>query len=117
MGLWNVYESEGMINCAPVWVSIEDSLGLTKKLFEEEPTTIKIVTNAQTNISRFVRNTPIVKYKVGLYRFIELMLSILEYKEQFANAYIAAGFGYLDKVIYTWETKQLIYKGFNLLAS
>ncbi|TET07866.1 MAG: methylmalonyl-CoA carboxyltransferase [Candidatus Thorarchaeota archaeon] len=40
-----------------------------------------------------------------------------EYKEQFANPYIAAGLGYIDKVIYPRETRPLICNGFDLLAS
>ena len=40
-----------------------------------------------------------------------------EYKDQFANPYIAAGLGYIDKVIYPRETRQLICKGLDLLAS
>jgi acetyl-CoA carboxylase carboxyltransferase component len=40
-----------------------------------------------------------------------------EYKEQFANPYIAAGLGYIDKVIYPRETRSLICNGLDLLAS
>jgi len=40
-----------------------------------------------------------------------------EYKEQFANPYIAAGLGYIDKVIYPRETRKLICNGLDLLAS
>ncbi len=40
-----------------------------------------------------------------------------EYKDQFANPYIAAGLGYIDKVIYPRETRGLICKGLDLLAS
>ncbi|MFX1579271.1 MAG: carboxyl transferase domain-containing protein, partial [Promethearchaeota archaeon] len=37
--------------------------------------------------------------------------------EKFANPYIAAGLGYIDKVIYPRETRQLICDGLNLLVS
>ncbi|MBY8998811.1 MAG: methylmalonyl-CoA carboxyltransferase [Candidatus Thorarchaeota archaeon] len=40
-----------------------------------------------------------------------------DYKEQFANPYIAAGLGYIDKVIYPRETRKLICNGLDLLAS
>ncbi len=40
-----------------------------------------------------------------------------DYKDQFANPYIAAGLGYIDKVIYPRETRGLICKGLDLLAS
>ena len=42
---------------------------------------------------------------------------VAEYREQFANPYIAAGLGYIDKVIYPHETRQLICKGLDMLAS
>jgi len=42
---------------------------------------------------------------------------VKEYKEQFANPYIAAGLGYIDKVIYPRETRKLICDGLDLLAS
>lgn len=40
-----------------------------------------------------------------------------EYKEQFANPYIAAGLGYIDKVIFPRETRPLICSGLDMLAS
>jgi propionyl-CoA carboxylase beta chain len=40
-----------------------------------------------------------------------------EYKDQFDNPYIAAGLGYIDKVIYPRETRGLICNGLDLLAS
>ncbi len=40
-----------------------------------------------------------------------------EYKDQFANPYIAAGLGYIDNVIFPRETLGLICTGFDLLAS
>ena len=42
---------------------------------------------------------------------------VKEYKEQFANPYIAAGLGYIDKVIYPRETRKLICNGLDLLVS
>jgi len=42
---------------------------------------------------------------------------VTEYREQFDNPYIAAGLGYIDKVIYPRETRGLICKGLNLLTS
>ena len=42
---------------------------------------------------------------------------VKEYREQFANPYIAAGLGYIDKVIFPRETRPLICKGLDLLAS
>jgi len=40
-----------------------------------------------------------------------------EYKDPFANPYIAAGLGYIDKVIFPHETRQLICSGLDMLAS
>ena len=40
-----------------------------------------------------------------------------EYKDQFDHPYIAAGLGYIDKVIYPRETRGLICRGLDLLAS
>ena len=42
---------------------------------------------------------------------------VKEYREKFANPYIAAGLGYIDKVIYPRETRPLICKGLEMLAS
>ncbi len=40
-----------------------------------------------------------------------------KYREQFAHPYIAAGLGYIDKVIFPHETRQLICKGLDILSS
>ena len=40
-----------------------------------------------------------------------------DYREKFANPYVAAGLGYIDKVIYPRETRALICNGLDLLAS
>ncbi|MCJ7818154.1 MAG: hypothetical protein MUP60_04840 [Candidatus Thorarchaeota archaeon] len=40
-----------------------------------------------------------------------------EHREKFANAFIAAGLGYIDKVIFSRATRSLICKGFGVLAS
>ncbi len=40
-----------------------------------------------------------------------------EYREKFANPYIAAGLGYIDKVIFPHETRPLICKGLDLLET
>ena len=40
-----------------------------------------------------------------------------EYREKFANPYIAAGLGYIDKVIFPHETRPLICKGLDMLES
>ncbi|MHA1960726.1 MAG: acyl-CoA carboxylase subunit beta [Candidatus Thorarchaeota archaeon] len=42
---------------------------------------------------------------------------VKEYRERFANPYIAAGLGYVDKVIFPRETRSLICKGLDVLAS
>ncbi len=42
---------------------------------------------------------------------------VKEYREKFANPYIAAGLGYIDKVIFPRETRPLICKGLDMLAS
>ena len=42
---------------------------------------------------------------------------VAEYREQFANPYIVAGLGYIDKVIFPRETRGLICKGLDMLAS
>ena len=42
---------------------------------------------------------------------------VKEYREKFANPYIAAGLGYIDKVIFPHETRPLICKGLDILAS
>ncbi|MHA2426190.1 MAG: acyl-CoA carboxylase subunit beta, partial [Candidatus Thorarchaeota archaeon] len=42
---------------------------------------------------------------------------VKEYRERFANPYIAAGLGYIDKVIFPHETRSLICKGLDVLAS
>ena len=46
-----------------------------------------------------------------------LKLQLKEYREKFANPYIAAGLGYIDKVIFPHETRPLICKGLDMLAS
>ncbi len=40
-----------------------------------------------------------------------------EYRDKFANPYVAAGLGYIDKVIFPHETRSLICKGLNILES
>jgi hypothetical protein len=40
-----------------------------------------------------------------------------EYRDKFANPYVAAGLGYIDKVIFPRETRPLICKGLDMLAS
>jgi len=40
-----------------------------------------------------------------------------EYRRKFANPYVAAGLGYIDKVIFPHETRPLICKGLEMLAS
>ncbi|MFQ5832599.1 MAG: acyl-CoA carboxylase subunit beta [Candidatus Thorarchaeota archaeon] len=42
---------------------------------------------------------------------------VKEYREKFANPYVAAGLGYIDKVIFPHETRQLICTGLEVLAS
>jgi propionyl-CoA carboxylase beta chain len=42
---------------------------------------------------------------------------VKEYRDKFANPYIAAGLGYIDKVIFPHETRSLICKGLDVLAS
>jgi acetyl-CoA carboxylase carboxyltransferase component len=42
---------------------------------------------------------------------------VKEYREKFANPYVAAGLGYIDKVIFPRETRPLICKGLDVLAS
>jgi len=42
---------------------------------------------------------------------------VKEYREKFANPYVAVGLGYIDKVIFPRETKPLIYSGLEMLAS
>jgi acetyl-CoA carboxylase carboxyltransferase component len=42
---------------------------------------------------------------------------VKEYREKFANPYVAAGLGYIDKVIFPRETRSLICKGLNMLES
>jgi propionyl-CoA carboxylase beta chain len=42
---------------------------------------------------------------------------VKEYREKFANPYVAAGLGYIDKVIFPHETRQLICSGLDILAS
>jgi acetyl-CoA carboxylase carboxyltransferase component len=42
---------------------------------------------------------------------------VREYRDKFANPYIAAGLGYIDKVIFPHETRPLICKGLDMLAS
>ncbi|NWF96320.1 MAG: methylmalonyl-CoA carboxyltransferase [Candidatus Thorarchaeota archaeon] len=39
-----------------------------------------------------------------------------EYRRRFANPYVAAGLGYIDKVIFPHETRPLICKGLDMLA-
>ncbi len=40
-----------------------------------------------------------------------------EYREKFANPYVAAGLGYIDKVIFPHETRLMICKGLDVLAT
>ncbi|NHJ12974.1 MAG: methylmalonyl-CoA carboxyltransferase [Candidatus Thorarchaeota archaeon] len=42
---------------------------------------------------------------------------VKEYRDRFANPYIAAGLGYIDKVIFPHETRLLICKGLDVLSS
>ncbi|MHA1930690.1 MAG: acyl-CoA carboxylase subunit beta, partial [Candidatus Thorarchaeota archaeon] len=42
---------------------------------------------------------------------------VKEYREKFANPYIAASLGYIDKVIFPHETRSLICKGLDILES
>ena len=42
---------------------------------------------------------------------------VKEYREKFANPYIAAELGYIDKVIFPHETRPLICKGLDMLES
>jgi len=42
---------------------------------------------------------------------------VKEYRDKFANPYIAAELGYIDKVIFPHETRPLICKGLEMLAS
>lgn len=40
-----------------------------------------------------------------------------DYRDKFANPYVAAGLGYIDKVIFPRETRPLICRGLDMLAS
>ncbi|MGY5859977.1 MAG: carboxyl transferase domain-containing protein [Candidatus Thorarchaeota archaeon] len=42
---------------------------------------------------------------------------VKDYRDKFANPYIAAGLGYIDKVIFPRETRPLICKGLDVLSS
>jgi len=42
---------------------------------------------------------------------------VKDYREKFANPYVAAGLGYIDKVIFPRETRPLICSGLDMLAS
>ena len=42
---------------------------------------------------------------------------VKEYRDKFANPYVAAGLGYVDKVIFPRETRSLICKGLDMLES
>jgi acetyl-CoA carboxylase carboxyltransferase component len=42
---------------------------------------------------------------------------VKEYREKFANPYVAAGLGYIDKVIFPRETRPLICSGLEMLES
>jgi acetyl-CoA/propionyl-CoA carboxylase carboxyl transferase subunit len=42
---------------------------------------------------------------------------VKEYRDKFANPYVAAGLGYVDKVIFPRETRLLICKGLDMLES
>ena len=42
---------------------------------------------------------------------------VKEYRDKFANPYVAAGLRYVDKVIFPRETRPLICKGFDMLES
>jgi acetyl-CoA carboxylase carboxyltransferase component len=39
------------------------------------------------------------------------------YRDKFANPYVAAGLGYIDKVIFPHETRPLICSGLEMLVS
>jgi len=42
---------------------------------------------------------------------------VKEYRDKFANPYVAAGLGYTDKVIFPRDTRPLICSGLEILAS
>ncbi|NHI82693.1 MAG: methylmalonyl-CoA carboxyltransferase [Candidatus Thorarchaeota archaeon] len=42
---------------------------------------------------------------------------VKEYRRKFANPYVAAGLGYIDKVIFPHETRPLVCKGLDVLSS
>ncbi|MBD3406548.1 MAG: methylmalonyl-CoA carboxyltransferase [Candidatus Lokiarchaeota archaeon] len=42
---------------------------------------------------------------------------VANYREKFANPYIAAGLGYIDKVIFPHETRKLICQGLDILST
>ena len=42
---------------------------------------------------------------------------VKDYRDKFANPYVAAGLGYIDKVIFPHETRKLICSGLDMLAS
>jgi acetyl-CoA carboxylase carboxyltransferase component len=42
---------------------------------------------------------------------------VKDYREKFANPYVAVGLGYIDKVIFPHETRWLICSGLEMLVS
>ena len=42
---------------------------------------------------------------------------VKDYRDKFANPYVAAGLGYIDKVIFPHETRPLICSGLQMLES
>ena len=42
---------------------------------------------------------------------------VKDYRDKFANPYVAAGLGYIDRVIFSHETRKLICSGLDMLAS
>jgi hypothetical protein len=42
---------------------------------------------------------------------------VKEHRDKFANPYVAAGLGYIDQVIFSRETRPLICRGLDMLAS
>ena len=42
---------------------------------------------------------------------------VKKYREKFANPYVAAGLGYIDKVIFPRETRPLICSGLEMLEN
>ena len=42
---------------------------------------------------------------------------VKDYRDKFANPYVAAGLGYVDKVIFPRETRSLMCRGLDMLES